>query len=63
MTFRDRVIIGIIASGLALALFAPSCDPKPTPQACAKKVGVTWTYEDGVTERLDAFQACMNGRG
>ena len=29
MTMRERVIAGILASGLALALFAPSCDPRP----------------------------------
>ena len=29
MSFRERVLLGIIASGLALSMFAPSCDPKP----------------------------------
>lgn len=29
MTFRERVLLGIIASGLAISMFAPSCDPKP----------------------------------
>lgn len=29
MTFRERVLVGIIASCIALSLFAPSCDPEP----------------------------------
>lgn len=31
MTFRERVLLGIIGSCLTLAMFAPSCDPKPKP--------------------------------
>ena len=29
LSFRERILAGIIASGLAIAMFAPSCDPKP----------------------------------
>jgi hypothetical protein len=29
VTFRERVLLGIIASCLALAMFAPTCDPVP----------------------------------
>ena len=28
LTFRERVLLGIIASLLTLSVFAPSCDPK-----------------------------------
>ena len=28
MSLRDRVLLGIIASGLTLSLFAPSFDPE-----------------------------------
>ena len=31
MTFRDRVLAGIIASGVAIAVLGP-CEPKPKPR-------------------------------
>ena len=33
MTFRERVLIGIIASMLVLSVFAPSCDPQSDTQS------------------------------
>jgi hypothetical protein len=62
MSFRERVLLGIIASGLTLAMFAPSCDPKPTPEACARKLGIAYSVEEGAVDQLDKFQSCVEGR-
>lgn len=63
MTFRERIITGIIASCLAIAILGP-CEPTPThtPSACARRLGISWSVEEGATEQLDAFQDCVNGR-
>lgn len=31
-------------------------------QVCAQRLGIAYTYEDGATERLTAFQNCVEGR-
>ena len=42
MTFKERIVLGVLASGLALALFAPSCDPKPIPQPTIQEDDPGW---------------------
>jgi hypothetical protein len=37
MSFRERILMGIIASGLTLAMFAPSCDPKPVDKPAIER--------------------------
>ena len=29
LTLRERVLFGIMATGITLSVFAPSCDPQP----------------------------------
>lgn len=30
-----------------------------SPEACARKLGITWDREDGATEKLNAFNECV----
>lgn len=62
MRFRDRIALGLIASALTLSVFMPGCDPKPTPEACARHIGIEYSVDDGATEELDKFQSCVEGR-
>ncbi len=62
MTFRERIIAGIIASILAIAVFGPCGimdDPERVESRCAREVGVEWSREDGATEELDRFSDCV----
>ncbi len=47
----------------SLALVAALTGPTGalTPSQCAKALGITYSAQDGATERLDAFQACTKG--
>lgn len=36
--------------------------PKHDPAACADRLGIAWSYEQGATERLAEFSACVVGR-
>ncbi len=38
MTFRERVLVGIIASGLAVSILAPSCEPERVEIATEREV-------------------------
>lgn len=63
MTFRDRIIAGIIASGLAIAVLGP-CEPRRIESVCADRLGIEWSVEEGATESLDAFRNCvLDARG
>lgn len=33
--------------------------PAHSPEACAQRLGVTYNVEDGATEQLAAFKACV----
>jgi hypothetical protein len=35
--------------------------PAGTPKTCAEALGIHWTPEDGATERLNAYDACVTG--
>ncbi len=49
----------LLAFALAASLGAYS---GPTsPEACARQLGISYSAEDGATERLDAFQLCAGG--
>lgn len=56
---RRRILAGLALSALVLA-----ADHRPTtapsrPQQCADALGVPWDVENGATERLEAFRACV----
>ncbi len=62
MTLRERILAGILASIIAIAVLGPCGimdDPERTEVRCAREVGVEWSVEDGATERLDAFSDCV----
>lgn len=48
LSFRDRIALGIIASGLTLAMFAPKCDPetKVEPKPASRHVGIVVVEDD-----------------
>ena len=58
MTFRERIILGIIASGLTIAVLGP-CEPTRIETRCAREVGIEWSVEEGATEELGAFSDCV----
>lgn len=68
MTGRETVA-GLIAVALAIVGMAfadawgKQADERPpgTPRTCAQALGIHWTPEDGATERLNAFEACVAG--
>ncbi len=48
-----------ILSGLALLLTLSAYNPAPgTADTCAIRLGIHYSADDGVTERLDAFARC-----
>lgn len=49
---------GKVGIAACLVLLAVS-GPVERDHECARKVGVEWTREDGVTERLDSWVVCM----
>lgn len=53
LTMGERILWGVIASGIALSIFAPSCDPVPTYYDAPP---TTWPYHDrsGAEAREDA---------
>lgn len=55
-----RVTVGLVLSALVVA---GACIDKQNnddrARACAHRLGVRWTVEDGATERLAAFKRCM----
>lgn len=63
MTRRAIVgfVVGFLATVAALNIFLPSHHYAHTPQACARRLHITWDRADGATERLSAFRACVEG--
>lgn len=62
LTFKERVIAGVIASILVIVVFGPCGimdDPERVEVKCAREVGVEWTEEEGATEELEAFSDCV----
>ena len=47
MTFRARVLLGIIGSCIAVSVFAPSCDPKPKVTGFRVGDSVGWDCREG----------------
>ena len=54
------LIICVLASGLSSDRTIER--PLGTAATCAEALGIHWDAEDGATERLDAFEACVQGR-
>lgn len=58
-----RIIAGVVLSALVLT---GSCIDKANntedarAQRCADRLGVSWSPEDGTTERLAAFGRCLS---
>lgn len=61
MTLRERILLGVIASCLTIAVLGP-CEPTRIEARCAREVGVEWSVEEGVTEELEAFRDCVTER-
>lgn len=59
-----RVVVGVLLSAVTLA---GGCIDKRNntdharQRGCADRLGVAWNVEDGATERLAAFSACIGG--
>jgi hypothetical protein len=75
-TFRRRIAALFLLSAFVLGgcawgyANAPHSRPIPAPsceESSANRLGIAWSYEDGATERLDAFHAgiiqCERERG
>lgn len=54
-----RILAGLAATVLVLGV---SCqrDRITREQACARRLNIAYTPQDGATERLTAFQRCVN---
>lgn len=61
MTLRERILLGVIASGLTVAVLGP-CEPTRVEVVCAREIGIEWSVEEGATEELDAFRDCVKRR-
>ncbi|HEX7276274.1 MAG TPA: hypothetical protein VF244_02775 [Acidimicrobiales bacterium] len=59
------VVAFLAAIAMAIGIVYMSADleahPRGTPKTCADALGIHWTPEDGATERLNAFDACVAG--
>lgn len=63
MTFRDRIALGVIATGLTLAMFAPNCDPEVTAKLVSRHVGIVLQEDDeGWDCRTMGNRICGPGR-
>lgn len=57
-----RVVVGVILSAFVLAgscIDKANSDEDARAQACADRLGIRWTLEDGATEQLRAFKVCV----
>lgn len=61
MTFHERIVLGIIASCLTIAVLGP-CEPTRIEVVCAREVGIEWSREEGATEQLEMFSDCVDER-
>jgi hypothetical protein len=52
----------LLSTCAVLAALAGGVHAPATPETCAKRLNIHYTYEDGATERLNAFQACTGGK-
>lgn len=51
--------VSVVVFAVVAALVGYAKSPDQRAKACAHRLGIRWTHEDGATERLDAFQRCM----
>lgn len=62
---RTRLYVAVLASCLVLGAWGDGSMRRHdahTPEACAHRLHVAYDRENGATERLAAFQACVEGR-
>lgn len=62
---RTRVYVAVLASCLVLGAWGDGSMRRHdahTPQVCAARLHIAYDRENGATERLVAFQACVEGR-
>ena len=63
----SRILAGLAGLALSVVVLGVSCAHRhaPTEQgraaACARRLHIHYTPEDGATERLAAFSACVGG--
>lgn len=61
-THRFASLVRTLALLLLVLLATVACrSTAPTSQGCADQLGIEWSVEDGATEQLDAFAACLAG--
>ena len=54
--------LGMVASSTILAPTSLTNEFGPM-ERCATRLGIEWTFEDGATDRLDAFALCVTMEG
>lgn len=60
---RRYVWIVLIASFLLLVAYLDAHQPLSREERCAKELGIYYSVDDGVTERIDMWSNCVKGRG
>lgn len=59
---RFRIYVGVVLSCLVVGAWIDgdfNRHAARTPQSCADSLGIQWDVENGATERLAEFSACV----